>query len=67
MTFSADAITDVVLDLSGETENYGQAAAETLKAALMQKQSNEIDTVSGATLTSKALIKAVDYALAASK
>ena len=58
MTFSADAITDVVLDLSGETENYGQAAAETLKAARMQKQSNEIDTVSGATLTSKAVMEA---------
>ena len=36
MTFSEDAITDVVLDVSGETASIGQAAAETLKAALME-------------------------------
>ena len=58
MTFSADAITDVVLDVSAETENIGQAAAETLRAALMEKQSNEIDTVASATLTSKAVMEA---------
>lgn len=58
MTFSESAITDVVLDVSGETENYGQAAAEELRAALMEKQSAEIDAVSGATLTSKAVMEA---------
>ena len=58
MTFSADAITDVVLNLEGETANIGQAAAEELKAALMAKQSAEIDAVSGATLTSRGVMEA---------
>lgn len=58
MTFSADAITDVVLDVSGETENYGQAAAEELKNALMTAQGAEIDVVSGATLTSRGVMEA---------
>lgn len=35
MTFDADKITDVVLDVSGETPSIGQAAADDLKAALL--------------------------------
>ena len=58
MTFSADAITDVVLNLEGETPNIGQAAAEELKTALMEKQGAEIDAVSGATLTSRGVMEA---------
>ncbi|MBP3519725.1 MAG: FAD-binding protein [Oscillospiraceae bacterium] len=58
MTFSADAITDVVLNLEGETADIGQAAAEELKAALMEKQGAEIDAVSGATLTSRGVMEA---------
>ena len=34
MTFSAEAITDVTLDLSTETDTIGQAAGDALKAAL---------------------------------
>ena len=49
MTFSETAITDVVLDLAGETPSIGQVIAEDLKAALMNAQSAEIDAVSGAT------------------
>lgn len=58
MTFSADAITGVELDLSNETASIGQAAAEALKTALMEKQSAEIEAVSGATITSNAVMKA---------
>lgn len=58
MTFSADAITDVVLNLEGETADIGQAAAEELRAALMEKQGAEIDAVSGATLTSRGVMEA---------
>lgn len=58
MTFSEDAITDVVLDVSAETATIGQAAADELKAALMEKQGNDIDAVSGASLTSKAVKEA---------
>lgn len=57
MTFDAESITDVVLDVSGETESIGGAAADTLRDELMAAQSAEIDTVSGATVTSDAVKK----------
>lgn len=58
MTFSDSAITDVVLDVSGETASIGGVAADELKAALMDAQNAEIDVVSGATITSEGVIKA---------
>ena len=58
MTFDADRIIDVVLDVSHETPGIGQAAADTLKKNLMAAQAAEIDGVSGATITSKAVSKA---------
>lgn len=67
MTFSETAITDVVLDLSGETPSIGQAIAEELKAALMNAQNAEIDAVSGATVTSKAVMKAADKCIKQAK
>ncbi|MBP3427617.1 MAG: FAD-binding protein [Clostridia bacterium] len=67
MTFSETAITDVVLDVSGETAGYGRDAAEALKAALMNAQSAEIDAVSGSTLTSKAVMEAADKCIKQAK
>ncbi|MBU3819414.1 MAG: FAD-binding protein [Candidatus Faecalibacterium intestinavium] len=58
MTFTENAITDVVLDVSGETASIGGAAAEDLKNALMEAQGADIDVVSGATITSQGVIKA---------
>lgn len=58
MTFSEEEITDVTLDLSNETDSIGQAAGDTLKAAILEKQSSEIDAVSGATITTDAVKKA---------
>ena len=58
MTFSDSAITDVVLDVSGETASIGGVAADELKTALMEAQNAEIDVVSGATITSEGVIKA---------
>lgn len=58
MTFSATAITDVVVDTSNETESIGGVAAPTLKDALMAAQSTEIDNISGATITTNAVKKA---------
>ena len=58
MTFSENAITDVVLDVSGETPSIGGAAAEDLKNALMEAQGADIQPVSGATITSDGVIKA---------
>ena len=58
MTFSETAITDVVIDVSNETESIGGVAAPTLKDALMAAQSTEIDNISGATITTNAVKKA---------
>ena len=58
MTFSETAITDVVIDASNETESIGGVAAPTLKDALMETQSTEIDNISGATITTNAVKKA---------
>lgn len=67
MTFDADRIIDVVLDVSHETPGIGQAAADTLKKNLMAAQAAEIDGVSGATITSKAVSKAAAKCIAQAK
>ena len=67
MTFSSDRITDVVLDVSHETPSIGQAAAESLKKALIAGQTSEIDAVSGATITSTAVRKAAAKCIAQAK
>ena len=58
MTFDEENVTDVVLDVSGETPGYGQDAGEALREALLAAQSTEIDGVSGSTITSQAVIVA---------
>ena len=67
MTFDAERITDVVLDVSHETPGIGQAAADALKKNLMAAQAAEIDGVSGATITSKAASKAAAKCIAQAK
>ena len=64
MIFDANKITNVVLDVGNETPSIGQAAAETLKRNLMVAQSAEIDGVSGATITSRAVQKAAAKCIA---
>jgi len=60
MTFSETAITDVVLDVSNETPSLGGApeTREALISAILAAQSSEIDGVSGASITSTAVMKA---------
>lgn len=58
MTFSATAITEVVIDASNETESIGGVAAPTLQEAIMAAQGTEIDNISGATVTTNAVKKA---------
>ena len=58
MTFSENAVIDVVVDTSGETASYGAAAAEELQKQLLAAGSAEIDGVSGSTVTSEAVMKA---------
>ena len=43
MTFSDSAVTDVVVDTSGETASFGAAAADQLREQLMAAGSAEID------------------------
>ena len=67
MTFSEDAITDVVLDVSAETASIGQAAADELKSQVLAAQAAEIDGVSGASITSKAVREAAAKCIAQAK
>jgi succinate dehydrogenase/fumarate reductase flavoprotein subunit/uncharacterized protein with FMN-binding domain len=67
MTFDANSITDVVLDVSNETPSIGQLAEDELREALMAAQGAEIDAVSGATVTSQAVKKAAEKCIAQAK
>ena len=67
MTFSDSAVTDVVVDTSGETASYGAAAADQLKEQLLSSASGEIDGVSGSTITSDAVMKAAKSCFAQAK
>ena len=67
MTFSDSAVTDVVVDTSGETASIGAAAAEELKNQLLNAGSDEIDGVSGSTITSEAVMKAAKSCYAQAK
>ena len=64
MTFDEEKVTDVVLDVSGETPGYGQDAGDALREALLAAQSTQIDAVSGSTITSQAVIVAADKCFA---
>ncbi|GJN65357.1 FAD-binding protein [Faecalibacterium gallinarum] len=59
VTFDEVSITEVVLDVSGETESIGQAAKDKLVEQIMTAQTSQIDGVTGATVTSKAVQNAV--------
>ena len=67
MTFSDSAVTDVVVDTSGETASIGAAAADELRDQLLAAGSAEIDGVSGSTITSEAVTKAAKSCYAQAK
>ena len=67
MTFSDSAVTDVVVDTSGETASFGAAAADELREQLLAAGSAEIDGVSGSTVTSDAVMKAAKSCYAQAK
>ncbi|MCD8022377.1 MAG: FAD-dependent oxidoreductase [Lachnospiraceae bacterium] len=64
ITFDETSITDVVVDVSNETETIGQLHGETLKEAILAAQSADIDGVSGATVTSDAVKEAAANCIA---
>ena len=67
MTFDTNKITDVVIDASHETPGIGQKAAVELKKALLAGQSAQVDSVSGASITSGAVRKAAAKCIAQAK
>ena len=58
MTFDEDSITDVVIDVSGETPDIGGAIGENMAQAILDAQSADVDAVAGATVTSDAIRQA---------
>ena len=60
---SDDAILSITVTEHEETPGYGSRAVDELPAVIVEAQSLAVDGVSGATFTSKALIKAVELAL----
>ncbi len=60
---NAGTITDLEIDASGETADVGGLAAEKLQDAILARQTVQIDSISGATVTSTAVLAAVSDAL----
>ena len=54
MTFDAESITDVKVDVSQETPSIGGMHGEELEQAILAAQSAHIDTITSATMTSTA-------------
>ena len=67
MTFSDSAVTDVVVDTSGETASFGAAAADEVREQLLAAGPAEIDGGSGSTITSDAVMKAAKSCYAQAK
>ena len=64
VTFSANAIDSVKVVEHSETAGISDGAIENIPAAIVENQSLAVDTVSGATVTSDAILKAVADAVA---
>ncbi len=58
MTFDESSITDVKIDVSGETKGIGTEIGEEMEKAILEAQSPDVDAVTGATVTSDAVKKA---------
>ncbi len=67
MTFDAESITDVQVDVSEETPTIGGLYGEDFAAAILDAQGAEIDAISGATTTSEAARKAAAACIAQAK
>lgn len=63
VTVSESAITDLEIDVSGETAGLGTEVAQPMKDAILASQSADVDGVSGATVSSNAVKAAVQKCL----
>lgn len=61
VTINSGAISDIVL-LNNTKSEYGEKAAA-IKDRIIEAQSLKVDVISGATISSKSIIKAVEKAL----
>ena len=64
VTMDGDKIANVEIVEHSESENISDPAIEQLPKAIVEANGTEVDTISGATVTSKAIIEAVNNALA---
>ena len=60
---SENEIQTVLIDATGETPELGGVAAEKMAMSIIKAQTPNVDTVSGATVTSKAIIAAATEAI----
>lgn len=67
ITVDEKAITDVLIEGADETEGVGSKAIEELSESIKTAQSAEVDAVTGATVTSKAIQAAAAEAIAQAK
>ena len=63
VTVDDTSIKSIEADVSNETESIGQAAKDDIVNQIIEKQSTEIDGVTGATITTDAIKNAVNDAL----
>lgn len=67
LTFDAETITDVSIDVSGETAGFGKDIGDEMKEKILAAQGADIDGVSGSTITSDAIKDAVSNCVAQAK
>ncbi len=67
MTFDASSITAVTVDTAAETTGIGAELGEKFAAQILSAQSAQVDAVSGATVTSNAVLKAAEACIAQAK
>ena len=63
VTREGDKITDVKVDAPNETAGIGDKAAAELPAKIVEANSTDVDVIAGATITSEAILYAVNNAM----
>ncbi len=59
-----DTITEITYQTEGETPSIGGSAIKSLRTKILKTQNTQIDTISGATYSSRGFLEAVNSALA---
>ncbi len=67
MTFDANSITDVQISTVNETEGIGKGLDSQFAEAILAAQGTDVDSVSGASLTSGGIIEAANACIAQAK